>query len=366
MTLQPVPPPSSFSRLGKTGAVIAIVALAGVAVVGGASYLGRQVGSAFGDRDAATAPVDVEPGLDVEIEVPLGSSAQDIAAILAAQGVVRSAVSFEAAVRSAGAAASLRAGTYELVTGMEPGDVIEVLEAGPSEDVIRVTVREGLRVSEITAQLAEETGLDESGFVEALLEGTVTTALRRIPEEPTLQDWEGLLFPDTYEFVRSASAASIMQRLAATMEQRMAAVDWTAIEEAGFDRYQGLIIASLIESEVRVEDERTLVSSVIHNRLDLEMLLQIDATVLYALATRSPEEFDNEVDSPYNTYRFPGLPPTPINAPGLASLEAAAAPAETEFLFYVLSADDGSHTFTTNLDDHNAAVNRARQDGVLP
>ncbi len=113
-------------------------------------------------------------------------------------------------------------------------------------------------------------------------------------------------------------------------------------------------------------DERPLVSSVIRNRLDEGMLLQIDASVLYALDTRDPSAFDSEVDSPYNTYLHPGLPPTPIAAPGRAALEAAAAPAETEYLYYVLSSPDGSHTFTTNLDDHNAAVRQAREDGVLP
>lgn len=364
MTLEPAPPPSGFERFGRMGAVIALVVLAGIGVVAGGSYLGRQVGGLFGSD--AEAQSDIEPGLDVEVVIPSGASGQDIAAILAAQGVVASATQFEAAVRSADAAGQLRAGTYRLVTGMEPEAVLDVLLVGPAAEVTRVTIREGLRVPEVIARLAEATGKPESEFEAALIDGTVTTSLREIDEEPALADWEGLLFPDTYEFSLDATAADILQRLATTMEQRVASVDWDDLEERGFDVYEGIIIASLIEAEVRVPEERPLVSSVIANRLEEEMLLQIDATVLFALDTRDPAEFNNEVDSPFNTYRVAGLPPTPIAGPGLASLQAAAAPEETDFLFYVLSDTDGSHTFTTNLEDHNAAVQQAREDGVLP
>lgn len=364
MSLEPAPPPA-FSRLGRIGAILAIVVLAGVGIVGGASFLGRQVGGALGGDDAVNG-VDVDPGIEVEIVIPSGASAQDIAAILATQGVVASASQFETTVRSAGAAGDLRAGTYELVTGMDSSDVLAVLLAGPVTDAYRVTIREGLRVAEIVEDLAEATGYTEDDYVAALESGEVTTELVEMDDSPSVADWEGLLFPDTYEFSRTADARQILQRLATTMEQRVASVDWSEFEEAGFDIYEGIIIASLIETEVRVAEERPLVSSVIRNRLVEEMLLQIDATVLYALDTRDPAEFNNEVDSPYNTYRFPGLPPTPIAAPGLASLQAAAQPEETDFLFYVLSDPDGSHTFTTNLDDHNAAVRQAREDGVLP
>jgi UPF0755 protein len=130
--------------------------------------------------------------------------------------------------------------------------------------------------------------------------------------------------------------------------------------------YDGLIIASLIETEVLLDEERPTVSSVIHNRLGLGMKLDIDATVLYALGTRDPALFNRDVDSPYNTYLINGLPPTPIASPGRASLEAAAAPAESDFLFYVLSDLEGHHAFAATLEEHNANVAKAREDGVLP
>ena len=367
MTYEPVPGQSSpWVRFAKIAATIGLVVLAGIAVVGGGSYLGRLVGGSFSSEDPSAGPVDVVPGQDVTIDIPTGSTAEDIAAILAAQGVVRSALEFEVAVRNNEADARLQAGTYALQTLMDPAAVVAVLVVGPVADVYRITVIEGLRVSEILTTLAESSGLPYADFESALVSGEVDTSLRDMPEEPTLSDWEGLLFPDTYEFTRSAEPADILQRLASTMEQRVGSIDWAGVEAAGMSTYEGLIIASLIETEVRLDEERPTVSSVIHNRLGIGMKLDIDATVLYALGTRDPALFDREVDSPYNTYLVNGLPPTPIASPGRASLEAAAAPIQTEFLFYVLSDVEGHHAFAVTLDEHNANVAQAREDGVLP
>jgi UPF0755 protein len=367
MTYEPVPEqPSPWLRAGKIVAVIALVVIGGIAVVGGGSYLGRLVGSTLGTDDNLSGPVSVVPGQDVTVEIPSGSTAEDIAAILAAQGVVRSALEFEVAVRNNEAAARLQAGTYAMQTLMDPAEVVALLVVGPVADVYRVTVIEGLRVTEILTRLAEASGQPYSAFEAALVNGEVDTSLREMPADPVLSDWEGLLFPDTYEFTSSAGPADILQRLASTMEQRVGSIDWTLLEEAGLSVYDGLIIASLIETEVLLDEERPTVSSVIHNRLRLEMKLDVDATVLYALGTRDASLFNNEVDSPYNTYLVNGLPPTPIASPGRASLEAAAAPEETEFLFYVLSDLEGHHVFAATLEEHNANVAQAREDGVLP
>lgn len=366
MTLEPTPEQPVWARLAKIVAIVGIVVLAGAVVVGGASYLGRVVGTALGPENASDAPVDVEPDQPVTIEIPLGSSGQDIGAILATQGIVRSALEFEVAVRAVDAAQSLQAGTYDLVTLMDPAEVVAQLVAGPSPSVYRVTVIEGLRVEEMLVSLAEDTPHEFSEFEAALLGGAVSTALLELPEDVTLRDWEGLLFPDTYEFVRSAPPEDILQRMASTMEQRVDSIDWSAWEELGYTPYEGLVLASLVETEVLLDDERATVSSVIHNRLALGMKLDIDATVLYALGTRDVTQFDREFDSPYNTYIVGGLPPTPIASPGRSSLEAAAAPAETPYFFYVLADTQGRHAFAETIEEHNSNVNQAREDGVLP
>jgi UPF0755 protein len=366
MTFEPVPGHSPWGRAAKMVTAIALVVIAGFAIVGGASYLGRWVGSSFGADDGSGPQVSVVPGQEVTIEIPSGSTAVDIAAILAAQGVVRSALEFEVAVRNNEAASRLQAGTYDLETLMDPAEVVALLVVGPVADTYRVTVIEGLRVSEILTRLSEASGHSYAEFEEALLSGAVETSIRDFPEESSLADWEGLLFPDTYEFASTASPESILQRLSSTMEQRMDSIDWSVIDAAGLTPYDGLVIASLIESEVLLDEERPTVSSVIHNRLELGMKLDIDATVLYALGTRDISKFDREVDSPYNTYRVAGLPPTPIASPGRASLEGAAAPASTEFLFYVLSDLEGHHAFANTIEEHNANVQKARDEGILP
>jgi UPF0755 protein len=320
----------------------------------------------LGPEQVGSIPVDVEPGLPVTIEIPVGSSGQDIGAILAANGVVRSALEFEVAVRNVDAAERLKAGTYDFLTLMDPAEVVAMLVAGPAPSVYRVTIIEGLRVEEILVALAEKTPHDYDAYASALLGGEVSTSIRDMPQNRTLADWEGLLFPDTYEFSTSAGPIAILQRMASTMEQRVDSIDWEAWEALGYTSYQGIVVASLIESEVRVDTERVTVSSVIHNRLAAGMRLELDATVLYALGTRDIAEFDREFDSPYNTYVADGLPPTPISTPGRSSLEAAAAPAATPYLFYVLADLEGNHVFAETIEEHQANVAKAREDGVLP
>lgn len=366
MTIEPGPDPSPAARLTRTLISIGAIVLAGVLVVGGASYLGRAVGDALGPPEVGDGPIDVEPGQPVVVNIPSGSSGQDIGAILAAQGVVRSALEFEAAVRNVDAAARLQAGTYSLTTLMDPAEVVAVLVTGPVAEVYRVTIIEGLRIEEILVALSERTPHEYADFEEALLDGSVSTSLHTIPEDATFSDWEGLLFPDTYEFTQSAGPEDILQRMASTMEQRVDSIDWSSWESLGYTIYEGIVLASLIESEVLLDEERPVVSSVIHNRLAEGMRLDIDATVLYALNTRDVSQFNRDIDSPYNTYQVNGLPPTPISAPSRASLEAAAAPATTPFFFYVLSDLEGRHAFAETLEEHNANVAKAREDGVLP
>ncbi|CAN5256981.1 endolytic transglycosylase MltG [soil metagenome] len=342
------------------------VGLTALVVVVSATGLARFIGGSVEPEADDASAVTVEPGLDVEVAVPPGASARQIATLLAESGVIESANEFELTVRDQGIANQLRAGTYRLITGMGIDDVLPLLLRGPVADAYRVTIPEGLRVTEIIDILVEASGLQRGDFETALTQGGVISEIRNMPAAPTLTDWEGLLFPDTYEFLRESPAARILQVLTDTMEERVASVDWTALGESGFDIYQGMVVASLIESEVRVADERPLVSSVVYNRLREGMALQIDASVLYGIGTRDPAEFNNEHESPYNLYKYPGLPPTPIGAPGRASLEAAARPAVTEYFFYVLSTAEGGHAFAETFDQHLANIERSRQAGILP
>lgn len=309
---------------------------------------------------------DIVAGNEVTVDIPAGSTARTIGTTLEESGVI-AAEDFEDAVRERGVAAELQAGSYTLITGTRADLIIDALIAGPVVETFWVTVPEGLRTTEILDVLARDTPHTRADLEAALLSGRVQSSL--VPEgELTLASWEGLLFPDTYEFASTATPGDVLGLLAATMEQRIATVDWSALEEGGLGVYDGLVVASLIESEAGVDADRPLISSVVQNRLAIDMALQIDATVLYALDRRggSVTLDDLEVESPYNTYLNTGLPPTPIGAPGLASLEAAAAPAETDYLYYVLTSEDGSHSFTADYDEFLALKAQAQADGIIP
>jgi UPF0755 protein len=149
----------------------------------------------------------------------------------------------------------------------------------------------------------------------------------------------------------------------------VASIDWSYLEEQGLSVYDGLVIASLIEREAALDDERPIIASVVFNRLDVEMPLQIDATVVYALRGMPDGGLsleDLQIDSPYNTYRYIGLPPTPISGSRLASLRAAAAPADTDFIYYVLASEDGAHAFTADYDEFLLLQEQARENGLIP
>ena len=321
-------------------------------------YVGDLIGT-----DQAT----IAGGIPVQVEVLPGSSARQIGDLLAEAGVVESAGEFDRHVRDAGVSNHLQAGVYDLTTGMHVGDVTALLVEGPDKgEVYRITVIEGLTVAQTLQSISRQTDFTVVELETALLSGGIASSLLQgLPSEPA--DWEGLLFPDTYEFAADASPADVLSRLAVTAEERVASVDWTVLEERGLTPYDGVIIASMIEREVLLDEERPLIASVVFNRLDEGMLLQIDATVLYAIGGGTEVTFDDlEVDSPYNTYRYPGLPPTPIAGARLASLVAAATPAETDYLYYVLTDADGTHSFTNDFDEFLRLQEQARLDGVIP
>jgi UPF0755 protein len=339
-----------------------------VAILGGA-FLGARaladwVGGLGGISDV-TAPPDLEPGLPVTVEVPAGATARQIGALLAEAGVVQSAAQFELAARTSEVAERLQAGKYDLETGMANDVVIEFLLAGPVIETFRVTIREGLWIDEILEEVARQTAFTESD-VRAALPQVESSLLEGPAAEPV--SWEGLLFPETYDFALDAEPRDVLQRMADTMVQRVEAIDWSPLVARGLSTYEGIIIASLIESEAGIDEDRPLIASVVVNRLEMPMVLGIDATVIYALGERGKAltQSDLEVNSPYNTRLVAGLPPTPIGSPGQRSLEAAASPADTDFIYYVLTSANGEHSFTASYDEFLAWKAQAREEGLIP
>lgn len=347
--------------LKAAGVLTTLVVVAGV---------GYSVAQGLGEMAGVESEAGVPAGIEVEVEVVPGSTAKSIAAQLADLGVVGDAGDFEAAVLRGGAAAQLKAGTYTMITGTTYDQLIRQLTTGPTFETYRITVIEGLTIEDMVASLAEQTPHSDSVYRSLLLTGAVGSRFlpeTAPPESPALARWEGLLAPDTYEFVAEASAESILQRMADTLTERVEALDWTWLEALDLTPYDGLVLASLIEREAKLDNERPVIASVIRNRLEADIALQIDATIIYALGKNIGEVLleDLELDSPYNTYLHSGLPPTPIGGVRTDSLNAASSPADTEYLYYVLIDFDGTHGFSETLEEHNLLKEEAKASGVL-
>jgi len=321
----------------------------------------------FAANLAAGDAWNVEPGIEVEVTIASGTSASAIYQILDEAKVARSS-EVRAAARSAGAEDQLRAGSYLFVTDMDPDAVVRQLLLGGDSDGGSFTLIEGWTIDRILDELAAQTPYTRQEFETALRSDSVTSPM--LPEVSSaitsLTRWEGLLYPAKYPVGGDATPVSILTQMADEMVTRIAGIDWSRIEELGISRY--VIIASLIEREAGIDEDRPIISSVIHNRLGIEMRLQIDATVVYALGgVNGQVTAENlKVDSPYNTYRIDGLPPTPIGTVRDLSLQAAARPSTTDFLFYVLASKDGSHAFAETYEGHQANVKAAKEAGVLP
>ena len=288
------------------------------------------------------------------VEIPSGAGARAIGRLLASHGIVRDEWTFRLAVRLTGTSRDLKAGEYRFASPISPKDVARTLARG-AIFLRPVTFPEGLTIREM-ARLFEARGLGSAdAFAEAASDPGPIAAI-----DPEATDLEGYLFPETYNLPRRASPDALV----AQMTDRFLGVfdeeKRRLAEERGLTVRQVVTLASLVEKETAVPEERPIVAAVYLNRLRIGMGLQADPTVIYAL-TRAGEYTGNltrrnlQFDSPYNTYRYPGLPPGPIAAPGRASIEAVLEPAQVDYLYFV-SRNDGSHVFARTLAEHNRNV----------
>jgi UPF0755 protein len=286
--------------------------------------------------------------------VPPGSGVAAIGRRLVDAGVVRSASAFRLAMRLHSLGRTLKAGEYRFNGPTSPADVVDKLARG---DVFLrpITFPEGLTVAEMADTFAAHGLGDREAFRRAARNAALVHAV-----DPAAADLEGYLFPETYALPRHASADVLVEQMAGRF---LEVYDEGLRREAtarGMTTRAVVTLASLIEKETSRADERPLVSAVYQNRLRIGMALYCDPTVIYALqrAGRWDGNLTHEglrFDSPYNTYRYAGLPPGPIAAPGRASLEAALRPGVASYLYFV-SRNDGSHVFATTLDEHNRNV----------
>ena len=336
---RPAPP---SRRAGRAGAVaLLLLALAVAGAVAGVLLLGRLLGG----------PADYPgPGTgSVVVEVVAGDSASDIAATLEDAGVVRSAEAFVDAARADDRSLGIQPGYYQLRRQMSGVGALELLLDPASRVENQVVVPEGLRVDQVVDRLVEATGLPRRDFEQALAD---PAGLRLPPYAEGSA--EGYLVPATYTFRPDATAQDMLRAMVDRFRQAAREVRLVArAEAAGHPPHDIVTIASLVQAEVAVADFGKA-SRVVANRLSAGMPLQFDSTVNYALSS-SDLTLDNDqlaVDSPYNTYRYPGVPPGPINSPGEAALEAALAPPAGDWLYFVALAPGSDVTrFTADYDE---------------
>jgi UPF0755 protein len=331
-------------------AILILLALVAIAAAGVAGLLYKRTSEPFRGYEGTEQFVTIEPG----------SGTRAIGRRLIDAGVILDEATFRAALWRSGRARGLQAGEFRFDRAMTPAEVVDKIARG---DVYnrRITFPEGLSIREM-ARIYEQQGFGKAAaFVEAAGD---PAAIRDI--DPVATDLEGYLFPETYSVPRDTTAAKLVGLMAARFRQLFSADLQQAAQALELTPREAVTLASLVEEETAEPTERPIVAAVYLNRLKIGMGMQADPTVIYALQRAGRYDGnlrrdDLSFDSPYNTYRYPGLPPGPIASPGLASLQAAVAPAKVDYLYFV-SRNDGSHVFARTLVEHNENV---RQYQVL-
>jgi UPF0755 protein len=283
-----------------------------------------------------------------------GETAGKIAQNLQDQGFIRSALAFTYVLYDTGRETSLQSGTYTISPAFTPRELARVFEKAPSEQAV-LRIIEGWRLSETAAAVHKAfPSITVEDFAKAAVVGQrKNTVLTGLGPEISL---EGFLFPDTYFFKPTATATQIVDTLLDQFELRVG----QTLRQAAVDRkvtiYDIVKLGSIVEREARDRKESATIAGVYTNRLEIGMKLDADPTVQYAIGSwREPTLQDLEIDSPYNTYRVAGLPPTPICSPGQAALEGAAKPAKVPYFYFVAKNDGtGDHAFATTLAEHEA------------
>ncbi len=229
---------------------------------------------------------------------------------------------------------------------------VNAMNKGPYLETFRVTIPEGLTIVQTGTLLNKSTNIKKDEFIDITLNKGKEFKFDFLRDNPSLS-LEGYLFPKTYEILVKTDTRSFVEILLQQFGTEIDSLDWSVAKSKGLTRHQIVTIASLIEKEAKIASEREIISAVIHNRLKADIPLQIDATVQYALPfwKKKLTYEDLNVNSPYNTYLYKGLPPGPICSPGLASIKAALNPTQVDYLYYLVTGQDGSHTFTNSYEE---------------
>jgi UPF0755 protein len=308
------------------------------------------------------ADADVPAGQSVTITIAQGSSAEAVASQLSKAGVVTNSTMFRIQSQMLGATGDIKPGTYTFTTGSEYEPVIRLLQQGPPKDpTVTFTIPEGWGIEKTAARVEKTLGIPADEFVTLASTGAKQFDYPFLAGNKT-KSLEGYLFPKTYTVKEGTTATGVINVMLTQYGEETAGLDYSYAESKGFDANEALIIASMIEREAMIAAERPKVASVVYNRIRIGMRLQFCSTVQYVLGNKPTlTNADLETPSPYNTYIHAGLPPAPICSPGLASIKAALAPANTSYLYFVLTGKNGSQSFASGYDQFLALKAQAKR-----
>lgn len=335
------------NRLGCLAVLVAMVVL-----VGGVYFAWDAGVSALKSRFDPPADYTGVGSGSVLVEVRSGDNASDIARTLVEHDVVASVEAFTDAATANPESTKIQVGFYEMAEKMAAEAALDVLLDPGNMVQDAVTVREGLNVDEIVSVLAEDTDFSQQQYHKVLARPDSLGLPPYADGNP-----EGYLFPATYQLPPDATPASILRMMVERFRQAASTLDLeTRARRVGVSPHDAMTVASLIQAEARFDEDFAKVSRVIYNRLEEPMPLQFDSTVHYAVGRDGgvgTSDADRDTDSPYNTYRYPGLPPTPINAPGEQAMEAALDPADGPWLYFVTTdPDSGVTKFAESYEEH--------------
>jgi len=318
--------------------------------------------------DNQLKPIAIDSDIkEVEIVIPVGTSSQGIAKILKENNLIRNELVFRIFARYEKMDGKFKAGKYLLNNGMTQEEIMKKLvEGGIAKDYVTFTIPEGFELRQIADRLSEMGLVDKDDFLE--LASTVSNFssefefLKEIPQELSL---EGYLYPDTYQVYTDADEEDIIRKMLTRFESLYTDEIKNRAQELGMSLNEVITLASIIEREGKIDEEREIISAVFHNRLKSGMMLQSCATVQYILGERKPvlSNEDIAIESPYNTYLNQGLPPGPIASPGIKSIIAAVNPADVNYMYFVFNEDEkGTHTFSVTYEEHLKAIDRIRKN----
>ena len=349
--LDPEVKPSPAREIAHKGkGCLAVILALGILLFGG--YFVYDRSSTFLSTVGQTPDFEGAGKGQVTVTIPEGASLDDIGSLLVDTGVIKSTKAWDKAVRQEVRATSVQAGRYLMRSQMAAGEALKLL-INPGESRIRLqfTIREGLRLSAQVSDLVKETKIKKPAFDEALDEPKKLGLPKYAKNRP-----EGFLFPETYELTADANASSVLKQMVSQYKTETDRMGLEAKAKAlGYSPYDVLIVASIIEREAPDPKYRAKVARVLYNRLDKGQKLQLDSTVIYAIKSNrnTTTAADRDTKSKYNTYKYEGLPPGPISAPGREALQAAANPEAGKWLFFVtVNYDTGETRFAENEAGH--------------